>query len=295
MGTPLSPQLDQPSSPPWSRHTVAAPQFGWCRQTLLLVVALLAAGVTASQGAAIVIGGFSAARAGDSSVVTGPYTQELRASVVGANPGSIFKGLDSLTPASLSGVDIVIVGSATVTAPGMTLSAAEQTALLNFIKAGHGAIIFVDNSDFSGGPNESFLDPFGIHAGGKVQGNATATSVAPNHFVMNGPFGEVTTFTTSYGGIFDDLGPNALALANYDVNGQAALAAIAPGVLGAGSGGVVFIADADALVDTAAGGQFHDTDNEKFILNAVRYVPEPSTGSLLACFALVMLRRRRRS
>jgi hypothetical protein len=143
----------------------------------------------------------------------------------------------------------------------MSLSPAEQTELLNFIMSGHGAIIFVDNSDFGGGPNDSFLDPFGMHTFGKVQGNATATSVAPNNLVMNGPFGVVTTFTTSYGGIFDDLGPKAVALANYDVNGLPALAAIAPGALGPGSGGVVFIGDADALVDTAAGGQFHDTDN----------------------------------
>ena len=258
----------------------------------LLLLSLLAT-LSTSRGAAVVVGGFSTTRAGDSSVVQGPYTTELRASLLNAFPGTTFVGLDTLTPAALSTVDVAIVGSPVVSPPPMTLSSAEQTALLNFIKAGHGAIIYIDNSDFSGGPNESFLDPFGMHSAGKVQGQAVATSVAPNHPVMNGSFGTVTSFTTSFGGYFDNLGPNAITLANYDANGQPGIAAIAPGALAPGSGGVVFIGDADALVDSAAGGLFHTTDNEKLFLNAVKYVPEPSTGSFLALSALALGHRRR--
>jgi hypothetical protein len=212
---------------------------------------------------------------------------------VNSFPGSTFVGLDTLTPAALSAVDIAIVGSPVVSPPAMMLSSAEQTALLNFIKAGHGAIIFIDNTDFSGGPNESFLDPFGMHSAGKVQGQANATSVVPNHPVMNGDFGLVTTFATSFGGFFDNLGPNAITLANYDANGQSAIAVIPRGALSPGSGGVVFIGDADALVDSAAGGLFHTADNEKLFLNAVKFVPEPSSTSLLAFGALALARRRR--
>jgi len=260
---------------------------------LLLFLALFASVSSATHGAAIIVGSFSTVRAGNSSVAQGPATQDLRNSLVGAFPGSTFVGVDTLTSASLSTLNLVIVGSPTFNPPAITLSSSEQTALLNFIRAGHGAIIYVDNQDFAGGPNESFLDPFGMHATGKLPGQPNATSVAPNHRVMNGPFGVVTTFATSVGGWFDNLGPNATALATYDVNGQPPLAAIAPGVLGPGSGGVVFIADADSLVDTAAGGFFHAADNEKLFLNAVAYVPEPCGVSLLPCVAVVIGLRRR--
>jgi hypothetical protein len=132
-----------------------------------------------------------------------------------------------------------------------------------------------------------------MHLTGKVQGQANATSIAPNHPVMKQPFGIVTTFATSYGGWFDDLGPYATALATYDTNGQPALAAIPPGALGPGSGAVVFLGDADSVVDSAAGGLFKSGDNEKFFLNAVAYVPEPSTFSLLAMVGVLLGFRRR--
>ena len=259
----------------------------------LLLLAIIASLTTPGRGAAMVVGGFSSFRVGDSSMVQGPYTQESRTSLVAAFPGSTFVAFDTITPQALNGVTIAIVGSPVFSPPATTLSSAEQTALLNFIRAGHGAIIYLDNSDFSGGPTESFLDPFGMHLSGKVQSLAYATSIAPNHPVMKQPFGVVTTFATSYGGWFDDLGPNATALANYDANGLPAVAAIPPGALGPGSGGVVFFGDADSLVDSAAGGLFHSSDNEKLFLNAVAFVPEPSTFSLLACTGLVLAARRR--
>jgi hypothetical protein len=256
-----------------------------------LVLALVLSG-SSVHGAALVVGGFSTTRAGDSSVVQGPYTGDLRNSVATAFPGSTFVGLDTLSPATLAALDVVIVGSATIAPPPMILSGSEQEALLDFIRAGNNALIFVDNEDFAGEPNDSFLAPFEMHSTGKVQGVAAATSLGPGYPVINGPFGAVTTYITSFGGYFDALGPNTLALAVYDGNGQTAVAAILPGALGAGSGGVVFFADADSLVDTAVGGHFHSGDNETLFLNALA-LPEPSATALFSCAALLVGFRRR--
>ena len=66
--------------------------------------------------------------------------------------------------------------------------------------------------------------------------------------MINGPFGTVTTFATNFGGWVENLGPNATALAGYDFNAEPAIAALAPGALAHGSGGVVLLGDADSLV-----------------------------------------------
>jgi hypothetical protein len=268
----------------------------------LLAWSLMAAAT--SNGAAIVVGAFSTTRADVSSVAQGQYTEELRASVIRAYPGSSFVGLDSLTPAALNAVDIVMVGAPTFSSP-IFLSSAEQAALMNFLKGGGGALIYIDNDTYAGAPasddaNETFLDPFGMDSTGRTVPPATLSNVAPNHPVMNGPFGTVTAFTTNYGGWFDNLGANAVALARYDANSEPALAAIAPGALGLGSGGVVFIPDADSLVDSADGGLFGAPDNEKLYLNSIAFViPEPSTTALLFATALIAARpmcgRRRES
>lgn len=251
-----------------------------------------------SHGAAVVVGGFSTGRAGVASISEGPFTEELRAAVVSAFPGSTFVGVDTLTSGALSTVDLVIVGAPTFSSP-VFLSSAEQTALLNFVSSGGGALIYFDNDSYAGVPasddaNESFLDPFDMNSTGRVPSPANATSIAPAHPVMNGPFGTVTNFATNFGGWFESLGANGTALALYDPNGQAAIAAIAPGALAQGSGGVVLIGDADPFVDSADGGLFGTADNQTFFLNSVAYVPEASTISLLFAAGLMCVRRVRR-
>jgi hypothetical protein len=264
----------------------------------LITCSLTIAGT--NQCAGVVVGAFSAARAGVASLAEGPYTEEMRASIIAAYPGSSrFVGVNSLTPNTLSGLDFVMVGAPTFSSP-IFLSSAEQTALLDFIKAGGSALIFVDNDSYAGVPdsdnaNETFLDPFGLDSTGRVGFPAAASSIAPGNSVMNGPFGMVETFATNYGGWFDNLGANAIALAHYDANLQTAIAAIAPGALGPGSGRVVFMADADPLVDSADGGLFGAADNEKFFLNSISFaVPEPSTFALLLAAGLVVAGSARR-
>jgi len=255
---------------------------------------LRAAAIDASsEGAAIVIGGFNIARAGTASTVEGLATEDLRSAILTAFPGSSFVGVDTLTPAALNGVNTLIVGAPTFSTP-LSLSSAEQTTLRNFIVSGGGALIYFDNDSYAGVPasydaNETFLDPFGIDSAGRVGGGVqNATTIAPTHRVMNGPFGSVTSFATSFGGWFDNLGPNAVALSHYDANGQPAIAAIAPGALGPGSGGVVFIGDADSLVDSGNGGLFGTADNRTLFLSAVSYaIPEASTMTLFGWATLI--------
>jgi hypothetical protein len=260
----------------------------------LTIILLLVGALSPCHGGAIVIGGFGAARVAESSPIESPFLQEMREAVVTAFPGSTFVPLTTLTPAAMSSLNVVMVGSPVFAPPATTLSPDEQTALMNFILSGRGAIIYLDNTDFAGGPNESFLEPFGMHITGKVQGMASATSIAPDHPVMNGENGIVTTFVTEFGGYFDDLGQHAGALATYDVNGEVALAAIPRGALGPGSGAVVFIGDADALVDSAPGGLFQSGDNKTFLLNSLSFaVPEPSAAMTLMVCTLMVLGQRR--
>jgi len=255
----------------------------------------------ASHGAALVVGGFSTTRVGDSSLSVGPFAEELRSAIQTDYPGTTFVGVDTLSANSLSNLDYLIVGAPTFTSP-VFLSSAEQTALHNYVLGGGAALIFIDNDTYAGVPtsddsNETFLDPFGIDSIGRVPSRSNATSSAPAHPVMNGPAGTVVSFATNFGGWFENLGPNGTALAQYDANGQTAIAAIAPGALGPGSGGVVFIGDADALVDSADGGLFGIADNATLLRNAVAYsipIPEPSTIPLLFAAAATLSPRRRR-
>ena len=266
--------------------------FAWCVGALC----------TASHGAALVVGGFSTTRVGDSSLSVGPFAEELRTALRDDYPGTTFVGVDTLDASSLNGVNYLIVGAPTFTTP-VFLSSAEQTALRNYIMGGGAALIFIDNDTYAGVPasddsNETFLDPFGMDSVGRVPSRSNATANAPTHPVIDGPAGTVLSLATNFGGWFENLGPNATSLALYDANGEAAVAAIAPGALGPSSGGVVFIGDADALVDSGDGGLFGSADNTTFFRNAVAYsIPEPSIGGLWmgAAILLGLSQRARRS
>jgi hypothetical protein len=255
---------------------------------------------TAVQGAALVVGGFSPTRVGDSSLSVGPFAEEMRAAIVDDYPGTTFVGIDTLSASSLNGVNYLIVGAPTFTTP-VFLSSAEQTALRNYIMGGGAALIFIDNDTYAGVPtsddsNETFLDPLGMDSIGRVPSRSNATANAPLHPVINGPAGSVVSIATNFGGWFENLGPNATGLAQYDANGMTAVAAIAPGALGPSSGGVVFIGDADALVDSADGGLYGAADNATFFRNAVAFsiVPEPSIGALWMGGGILLGLRRRK-
>ncbi|RYD62440.1 MAG: PEP-CTERM sorting domain-containing protein [Verrucomicrobiaceae bacterium] len=255
----------------------------------------------ASSYGTLVIGAFNSDRVGFGNVVDGPIAEDLRSLVTGAFPETTFVGTNLLSSAFLDTVDVLLIGAPTLT--GVTsLSSEEQLNLLNFVKRGGGAMIFSDNDTHAGVPTsddaaETFLDPFGVDGAGHLDGPQLAQRVEQHHPVLDGPFGSVTFIATYHAGWFDGLGSNATSLANFDSNGEAAILGIAPGALGEGSGGVVFLSDAHILIDSAEGGYIGEQDNSKLILNSVAYVvPEPSTGLIgLAGLAVFAACRRHRA
>jgi PEP-CTERM motif len=156
------------------------------------------------------------------------------------------------------------------------LSSSEQAALHNFVLGGGSAILITDNTGFATAGN-SFMNVFGVNATGQLAGSQHGTVTDLTSPVTNGPFGRATDFTGNYTGYFNSLGSYATSLGTWDANGAPALAAIAPGALGPGSGAVVFFSDSN---------QAFDTSNQTLMLNSIAYggasVPEPS--SLLLCF-----------
>jgi hypothetical protein len=211
--------------------------------TFLVIPALLATAVAPAQ--AFVIGGFDAARGGILSVEFGSLTGNFRAHVAATFPGTTYLSTGTLTDEFLSSIDVLVISAVKGdTTPITLLSAAEQTALVNFVIAGGSALILTDN-DFQFEPaSDSLVSPFGLDADGAIVG-ATSATVTASHPVTAGPFGTLTTIDYAvYPGWYPTLGPNAIALARLVPNNQVSLAVINRGTLAPGSGAVVFFADA---------------------------------------------------
>ena len=269
-------------------------EFRLTRLVVLLWLTLIFVGSTERAWGGFEFGGFDLSRGGGLSLADGSMTSALQGDISSTFPGSTLTASSTLTSSYLSTIQILIVSSGTSDNTATTpLSSSEQTALLNFIKAGGGAIILVDNDTFAGTPtssnaNNSFLSPFGLHITGTLNGVQAVNVTNSSHPVTNGPFGPVTGYTTNFPGWFDILGPTAIGLANLASNNQVVLAAINPGTLMAGSGGVVFLGDANAVTD-----QFSNPSDVRLINNAIAFVgpslsavPEPSS-LVLGSLALV--------
>ena len=245
-------------------------------RTSSLFAAAAMAILTASAGAQT-IAVFGASRGGASSISEGSLTTQLRAAIQAAYPAGTFRPLTTIDAASLAGVDLVMLCSAAGATSAITpLSAAEQTALGNFVLAGGGAVIFVDNDTFAGGgtdvANESLLNPFGVDVSGTGPGwqrfaSAAFPDLTP---VTSGPFGTVSQYSVGWSGWF---APSATAIvaASLNDNFQPCLLVLAPGVLGLGSGKVVLFSDSTMI----SNGFFPDS-NRRIVLNAIDYVrPAP--------------------
>jgi hypothetical protein len=248
-----------------------------------LALALLITGESATQ-AGLIVGAFNTARSGDASVSSGNLADELRAALVGEFAGISFVDTDTLTSEFLSGLDVFVTSNAGGTDPFITLSPAEQSALIDFVTGGGAAILVVDPFKFQpGGPTgNDFTMPFGVEMSlGEVLGTDVGEVInPPAHPVTNGPFGLVPQFTTGYPGWFTSVGA-ATPLATLAGNGQVSLAVLDDGVLAPGSGRVVLASDASAFGDSP----LLFSENQSLFLNAFAYVakiPEPTSIVVVA-------------
>jgi hypothetical protein len=264
--------------------------------TLALVLAALSM-FGAAVRADIVVGSFDASRAGQANIADGFLTTQARASLQSHFPGSTITTAPSLTPAFLSGLDVLIVSSVNNSGGIVPLSASEQTALFNYVLGG-GTVLILAEEYLDHVSAQSLLTPFGITIDDDhVSGLQYGTILNPAHPIFDGPFGVQSQFAVLGSGVFTDLGPYATSLATMDSTGYPILASIEAGALGPGSGRVILMPDATPFADPIVDGYFSEA--ETLFLNTVAYlVPEPASGTL-ACMAMIVvslgLRRRKRS
>jgi autotransporter-associated beta strand protein len=215
------------------------------------MVTFFVASATGLSAKATVIGGFDSSRGGSFSLATGTFEAQARTDLASSFPSYTISSSPTLTPSYLATVnDVFIASPNTGSSTSNALSSSEQSALLNYVLAGGGAIIAVDNNTFAGAGtdavNQSFISPFGLHVTGTLSGSQNATITNLTNPVINGPFGVVSTFETNFPGFFDSLGTNAAGLAQFTSN-ETAIAVITPGILGAHSGAVVLLSDSDTF------------------------------------------------
>jgi hypothetical protein len=250
---------------------------------VMLVPLLLQLALTQCASAAVVVGGWDLARGGVESAADAPELAPFRSLIQTLSPGASFTGTNVLTDAYLSTVDLVLLGAQNSNFTHITpLTAAEQTALFNFVIGGGNAVILTEREP-QGGPGgdaarESLIDPFGMDTTGDSPA-ATATFLNPSHFIANGPFGAITQFELNASGWYSNLGPYATAVAVEDTFNQPVLAVIEKDAIAPGSGIVVLLADAHT-----------DYFNQPNLVigtanNWAHLVPEPS-GVVLGAFGL---------
>ncbi len=257
-----------------------------------IVIAILA---HASLSAGIVFGGFDASRGGSLSFDGGGVTG-AQASLQTAFPGATFVTANQITPAFLSGVDVVILGAGTANnAAIVPLSTTEQDALKNFVLGGGGAILFTDNDTFAGAAsqpaNDSLANPFGFVTTGTLNNAQGMTMNTPGADpISGGPFGTVSATVSYWPGWFSTLPASAVEVASLDANGNAALCYLPKGSMSVGSGGLVIFSDGTLMADGYAA-----TSDYILLDNSVAYVIPESTGfALFAGVGLLALALRRR-
>jgi hypothetical protein len=266
------------------------------REALILTLALSAATLVASHAqAGLTVGTFNYVRNGLANFENGVLSTQARASLLANFPGSSITATDTLTPEFLSGIDVLFLVSAQYDGVGITpLSAAEKTAVYNFVLGGGGAIMLAE--DYADHPSaQSLVDPFGVTIDDDGVGGLQACTI-PSHPTFDGPFGVQPFFAVYGSGAFTNLGPYATSLSEEQTTGLPVMASIESGVLGPGSGRVLMFGDVSAFADPIVDGGYF-SQGETLFLNSIAFVAAPEPGSIalagLGLLALGLVGRRR--
>ncbi len=226
----------------------------------VLGLLLLAASVPA---AALTVGGFDGARGGSNNAFGAGAVRER---ITACFPEASFVGTQTLTPAYLAGIDLLLIDAVRdPSAPITPLNASEQGALSAFVEGGRGAYLVSENSSFSTASN-SFLSPFGIAASSAFGGGivfAPITDHASFPLVTDGPFGTVGSYRGGAVGGFSAVGL-ATVLGTWSgsaANGQPAV--LARSAIGAGGGRIVVVGDHEIA---------NTPDNVALLLNTVLFL-----------------------
>ena len=237
---------------------------------------------------------FDETRAGTDNIITGNLSNDSVAALVENFPAAKFVVLSELTPTFLDGIDILAL------TPATPLSASEQAALLGYVTAGGRALLMGDGYSGYFDNSISFFSPFGVIFAREPTGNLiVADPIAPEHPLINGPFGSVSDILVRNSGEFADLGPYAESLIEIPATDGSVFAVIEQGAIGPTSGALVLIADSNPFLDDDIGGFFNADAHRALFLNSIDFlaVPEPNSFVLLGlggAVSLVLATLRRR-
>jgi hypothetical protein len=215
------------------------------------------------------IAGFNTQRGGFSSLSSAEFLPAMQA-LEATYPNVWRDTASTITSTLLDGdVDVVLLATGFNNAGAIAaLSAAEQSALFEYVEHGGCAILLPDNDSFGGAGtdavNESLINVFGLSVTGTLNFNQTATVTGTGAAVQG-----ITSFTQNYPGWFDGLGQAPVAATELATNqGGPAMVEIAAGVLGPHSGPVFAFSDINAFWGGTS-GRFTTGQNAQLFLNTV--------------------------
>jgi hypothetical protein len=230
-----------------------------------------------------VVGSFNESRGGFDSL-DDPGQANQKALISFLHPEVTYSSTSTLTSAYLSTVNTMIIGdgfdvSHTISA----LSAAEQSALFQFVSNGGNLAVFTENSNYDlangAASRASLIGPFGLATTGWIVNDTAQIVASPTHPIALGPGGPLTHFDLHNTGWLTSLGPYAHTIAIETVTGMPVMAAIERGAISATSGRAVFLTDSSVFDPGFVFGPV-------LAANLVGYlIPEPS-AVVLGWFAL---------
>ncbi|MBX7166015.1 MAG: hypothetical protein K1X74_06670 [Pirellulales bacterium] len=241
----------------------------------------------AEAPAGIVVGGFDDARGGISAVFNGSFVDDARNSLLSHFDVDAIVGTTELTPAFLSGIDLLILSNAITQSVGTPLSPAEQTAVHDFVHAGGRAMVVIDG--FMTGSSQSYATPFGLTIeDDDLSGVLPVIGIDPPHPVWDGPYGDQLLALFYGAGKFTFLN-GASPVARAFIVPEPGIVAFDHDVLGPGSGRVVVFGDTTPFIDGDVNPAAFPA-HEALWLNTLHYliepVPEPATWTLAVCGAI---------